>query len=284
MNILVTGCNGFLAKEVIDFFSNFPNYNLIKTNRQSLDLNDKAKVDSFFAENKVDFVIHTAVCGGKRGQKDTIEDFYSNIRMFDNLYKNSNKFKMMINFGSGAEFDKRTSIRDVPEDLVFDKLPHDYYGLAKNLISRRIRQSSNVVNLRIFGCFGVHELPTRLITNTINRLINGEKPVANGDVYFDFMYAPDVCRVVKFFIDNHEETQIKDLNLCYENKKTIKEIIFLIKNLTNIELDVILNENDKHYTGSGLQLADLKIPLVGLEQGIAEILRFYEIKQFGHHK
>ena len=64
MNILVTGCNGFLAKELISYFSN--KHNIIKTDRKTLDPTNYDNVKWFFDLYAVDVIIHTAIKGGKR--------------------------------------------------------------------------------------------------------------------------------------------------------------------------------------------------------------------------
>lgn len=275
MNVLVTGSNGFLAREIKDFFSKIPFYNLILTNRKSLDVTDPFAVDQFFKDYHIDIVIHTAVCGGKRGRLDTIEDLYNNIRMFDNLSRHSDKFKIMINFGSGAEFDRKQPIYNALEDLIYTRLPNDYYGLSKNLITKKILDfNSNIINLRLFGCFGIHESSQRLIKNTITKFKNKTNAEIHGNFYIDYIYSEDVCRIIEFFINNHHTVRFKDLNLCYTHKQTIKDIVFLIKSLTSSPLDVILNKKTSinHYTGNNEILQSLNIPLLGFNKGLEEVI------------
>jgi nucleoside-diphosphate-sugar epimerase len=275
LNVLLTGSNGFLAKEIKDFFSKLPSYNLILTNRKNLDVTDPFAVDKFFKDYQIDIVIHTAVCGGKRGRVDTIDDLFNNIKMFDNLSRHSDKFKMMINFGSGAEFDRQLAIYNASEDLIYKRLPNDYYGLSKNLITKKILDfDSNIINLRLFGCFGIHESSQRLIKNTINKFKNKTNAEIHGNLYIDYIYSVDVCRIIEFFINNHQTVSFRDLNLCYTPKQSIKDIVFLIKDLTNSSYDVILNKKTSinHYTGNNDNLQSLGIPLLGFNKGLEEVI------------
>ena len=124
MNILITGGNGFLAKELIKYFSKSKiKCNLLVTNRKTLDPTDYESVKSFFDEVKVDIVIHTAVRGGKRSHLESIDDVFDNMAMFQNLSKFSDKFKLMFNFGSGAEFDRRFDINGKMEIDIFKATP-----------------------------------------------------------------------------------------------------------------------------------------------------------------
>ena len=74
MNILITGCNGFIGRELS---SHFPNskYNIYLTNRENLNILNEEEVDNFFAKNKVDIVVHSAVKGGRRNHKESYKDF-----------------------------------------------------------------------------------------------------------------------------------------------------------------------------------------------------------------
>jgi len=278
LKVLITGGNGFLAKEFISYFKRDQIFKteLIITNRKTLDVRDPIKVKDFFDNNQVDIVIHTAVKGGKRKRKDTIIDLFDNMIMFDNLATHSHKFKIMFNFGSGAEFDRNRDIYYEKESSVYDRYPSDYYGLSKNLITRKIIQlNSNIINLRIFGCFGPHETNLRLIKNTINRFRNNQDAIIHQDRFMDYIYSEDVYRVIKHIIINYDNIDFKDINLCYEEKKSLKDIIYLIKSLTGSSRDVIINtqEHNLSYVGNPSALKQLGLPLVGLKQGLKNTLK-----------
>ena len=85
MNILITGSNGFIAKELISRLEKDSKYILYKTNRQNLDILDTEAVNCFFNKNKVDVVIHCAISGGRRTQTYSPDIVYKNILMFENF-------------------------------------------------------------------------------------------------------------------------------------------------------------------------------------------------------
>ena len=96
MKTLLTGCNGFLGQELGNLFSKDKRFELIKTNRKTLDVSNEKEVDKFFEDNFIDVVIHTAVKGGKRLDKDSQETYEHNLSMYHNL-KNSLSFYPYFN-------------------------------------------------------------------------------------------------------------------------------------------------------------------------------------------
>ena len=98
MNLLITGGDGFLAKECWDYFSANSLYNVIVTNRSNLDILKPQAVKNFFKKHTIDIVIHTAVSGGKRTSKDTIETLHHNILMYHNLIDNLPRISKMFMF------------------------------------------------------------------------------------------------------------------------------------------------------------------------------------------
>jgi nucleoside-diphosphate-sugar epimerase len=107
--VLVTGANGFLGKSISKHLSS-AGHTVYALTRQGLDVSDENQVSKWFLNNEVDFVIHTAIKGGRRGSVDTYGDYVTNIKMFENLFDQRSKYSLMINFVSGAEFDRSNDI------------------------------------------------------------------------------------------------------------------------------------------------------------------------------
>ena len=276
MNVLITGANGFLAKEIKDYYKEQKGVKLVLTDRTTLNPTDFNNVQAFFAQNKIDIVVHTAVRGGKKNHKQQIEDIFDNIGMFQNLAYFSDKFKFMFHFGSGAEFNRILPINNAKEASVDMCIPPDYYGLAKNIIARKIvKMDNNIYNLRLFGCFGKHEESQRLFRSCYNKFDNGQNAAISRDKYMDYFYAQDVGRVIDFIINNKNPDLPRDINLCYSQKYTLSEHAKRIKVLTNSQDKVIIHHKElgKPYTGNSTTLDSLNIDLIGLEEGIKECLK-----------
>jgi UDP-glucose 4-epimerase len=274
MKILITGCNGFLGKEMVDYFKD---HEVLATDRTTLDPTCYKSVSTFFKKNKkIDIVIHTAVKGGKRLHKESVQDLYDNISMFDNLSRFSDKYGLLVNFGSGAEFGRGRSIRVFSEHEVKEVLPKDYYGLSKNLITRKINHfNKNIFNLRLFGCFGQHEEPQRLVRACYNNMIKDRASTIFQDKYMDYFYAQDVGRVIEVLPKWVKSTLPRDINLCYSEKVKLTDIAYKIKHLTSSDSDVIIDNTKPGncYTGCNDRLESAFIELDGLEKGIAKCLK-----------
>jgi len=267
--ILITGANGFLGRELVEYYSQ-TSHRVIPASREILDVADGAAVDEFFAHNDIDFVWHTAV-----KYESTLTSFITNMNMFYNLKKHAGKYTAMVSFGSGAEFDRATPISAATELSVVGGYPDDHYGLAKNIIAREILEhNGNIINLRIFGCFGLHERSTRFITSAIDRASGGRPIVVNQNREMDFCYVGDIIKVLDFILEERIINHI-DINMCYKEKWTLEKIARFINSLIDDHKGVIIKNiaPGLSYTGCSDRLAGLELELLGLQGGIVEMLK-----------
>jgi|2_EtaG_2_1085320.scaffolds.fasta_scaffold53071_2 GDP-L-fucose synthase len=267
--ILITGANGFLGRELVEYYSQ-TSHTIIPASRQILDISDTTAVDEFFAHNHIDFVWHTAVKYGSR-----LESFTTNMNMFYNLKRHSGDYTAMVSFGSGAAFDRATPITEAQEAEVLLGYPDDHYGLAKNIIAREIvAHNSNIINLRLFGCFGPHENSTRFITSALERAAAGLPVIVDQNKEMDFCYVGDIIKVLDFIIEGRIMNHI-DINMCYEKKWTLEKIAQFINSLIDSHKDVTIKNiaPGVSYTGCAKRLATLDIELTGLQGGIVEMLK-----------
>ena len=271
MNILVTGANGFIGSNIIKLLSNDTNFKFFNGNRNAINLYSTESIERYLDENQIDTVIHCAIEGGSRLKQDTSDMLYKNILMYENLIKFNHRYKVFINFGSGAEFDRKHDISNVNEYDMFGVVPTDFYGLSKNIISKLSVHYCASVNLRIFGCFYHNELSTRFIKNNINKYINHKSMIIHQDRYMDFFYMNDLINIIEYSLNNPPSTY-KDINMSYLKKYKLSDITSIINDLSSYKVDVIIeNENfGLNYTGNGKLLNSLNLKLKGLEIGIKE--------------
>tara|TARA_B000000441_G_scaffold116503_1_gene88626 strand:- start:2438 stop:3109 length:672 start_codon:yes stop_codon:yes gene_type:complete len=197
LKVCVLGAGGFIGKSLIGY-----NETWTGITRKELDLTDQNAVTDYFKCNKYDVVIHCAVVGGSRLRTDNGEVLYQNILMFENVAR---VFKgKLIYFSSGA------ALRGNP--------PTDPYGLSKWLIDKRIDMIPNAYSLRIWGCYGPGELPTRF-SAVCKR--DGHINI-DQDRYFDFIDVEDVNKIVLEFVSSKWEMP-KCCDLIYPQKMLLSE-------------------------------------------------------------
>lgn len=276
INVVVTGANCSVAQDLIPRLEE--KYNVIKITRENSNLHDSEFVDHFFNTTHVDYVLNLASNGGKKRQTDIPDFFYNNILVFENLFRNKHKYKLMINFGSGISFDDRNSLDEIREYALNKSIPTGYYALSKYMIRERIREAhTNVVNLRIFSLFGKSEEAQRFTKVNIQRYINKEPIVIYQNRLIDFFYEEDMFRVVDHYISECEkgyEVPSWELNLSYMQKVDLIHMATLINTMSDYRVPIQLDDAEnpgKSYTGSGYRLDRLYIPFRGIEEGIRDI-------------
>ena len=246
MNILITGGNGYIAKALFKSLREFHYVHLIT--RDDFDLTDREATNAWFKDKHYSVVIHTAIKGGSRLEKDNSKVFYQNIQMFYNLLNNKKSFNKLISFGSGAE----------------TGYPSDPYGLSKNIISRIIKEEYNFFNIRIYGVFDENELDTRFIKSNIKRYINKQPLEIHENKYMDFFYMEDLIKLVDYYMN--EPNPLKLSSCSYHKKYTLLDIAQIINSLNNHKCDIKINSKDTGKSYSGISNIDLDF--IGIEEGI----------------
>ena len=269
MNVLITGSQGYIGKSIID--SKLKNIQTFEGSRQTINLFDKENVKNFITSNKIDVIVHCAIEGGNRLSKDNSDIFYNNILIFENLFSCKDLIHKFINLASGAEFDRQTDINLIREDEIFNCIPKDYYGLSKNIISKKCLSVKNFYNLRMFGCFDENELNSRFLkSSTIKSKIN-EPITIYEDKIMDFFYLKDLMPILEYILFNDISQQ--DINLSYKTKYKLSEIAKKIINENNSKSEIIIqNKNGLNYNGDFNRLLALPIHLEGFEIGMKKTI------------
>ena len=216
MKILFLGKNGFIAKNFIEFFSDRDGYQVISVGRNELNLLNESEVRDYLSNNTFDVVINPAVFNPVlAGHPD--KELEYDLMMFHNVAKFSKLYGKMIYFGSGAEYDKRSSICSVTEDDIYNAKsgrssglsPTNQYGIAKYTIGREIDGDTfgegNIYNLRIFGLFGKYEYwKTTFISSSCCKALKNIPITIRKNVFFDYLYIDDFMRMLEKFLNIHE--------------------------------------------------------------------------------
>lgn len=249
MRILITGANGYIGKTLHNALRE--THYVVAIHRGNVDLTNTIALGKFFQSNHhFDVVLHCAVAGGSRLQKDDWSILDKNLAMYYNLLQFRKHYTRLIHFGSGAE----TYMGSEP------------YGYSKKVIAKSILNQDNFYNIKIFGVFDENELETRFIKGNIKRYINKEPIQIHKDKVMDFFYMEDLISVVKYYIAEKEPP--KEFDCVYEDKYTLAGIATMINNCSYPDqVEIQIQEEGLDIYVSKYR-SSLPYGFIGLEEGI----------------
>jgi hypothetical protein len=214
--ILLLGANGYVGKYLSSVFD------VIPITRNDCNLTDIVVVKKLIKLYKPDIILNCAANVNLEKSPFNYNHFIDNINIFFNLYSLKDDFGKLINFGSGAEFDRKTSIDNALEQDILRINPSDHYGLSKNIILQ--------------------------------------------DSYFDYIWMEDLFPIVNYFL--HNSPEIKDINLVYNKKFLLSELINKFIAIHNLDAIVNYEKSALNYTGSSVLIDSFNFPLNGIEYGL----------------
>ncbi len=234
--ILITGAgpNGVTGRLFKDYFTN--KYNLLTPSSKELDLTNDIAVSEYFDKNAIDYVIHCATFRQQSISSSHLvdEELESNLRMYYSLAMQSHRFKKMIYFGSGAEFDKSKPICNVSEEDFGNSIPKNKYGLAKYIMNTHALMSENIYNFRLFGTICKYERPTKnVVSNICAKAVLGLPLSLRQNCRFSFIDINDVLFMVEKAFSS--VLHYHDYNLATNEKIYISDIVTIVQELSSIK-------------------------------------------------
>jgi nucleoside-diphosphate-sugar epimerase len=263
MKILVTGGRGFVGSKIAQHLRN-EGHNVMSPASSELNLLDADQVNTWFASNPVDVVVHCALTGREVLASTDPVYLSDGLLMFRNLWLNRHWYQRLINLGTAYELDLNANNSLVSEDEFLQHLPLTSYGYSKNIIARIIRETPEFYNLRLFGVFHETEKPNRFFQLVKNQ----EHVTIRDDMEMDYIYLEDIFPVVDLVIAS--QCQHKDVNLVYEHKYRLSEMAYTLCDYLNLPRDKIKiqSRSGKALTGDYVKLSSLQLPLTGLTNGL----------------
>ena len=151
--ILLIGASGFIGRNIYPIL--IEKYNVIAPRRDELNIIDKYSVTKFFDNHKIDVIIHLAASNPQKNILDKLDTFKDDIITgYENIAIHANNVEKILYFGSGADMDKRYDMHLIKEDDFGRSYPDNPYAQAKYEITKKILNTKNIYNLRLFGCYG----------------------------------------------------------------------------------------------------------------------------------
>ncbi len=278
MNILITGANGFIGRNLTEFLAGTDSCVLFTPRSFELDVTNENDVDDFIKYNKIDMIIHAANKGGSRDKDGMTDSVHINLRMFFNIIKNAPKVAKIINIGSGAEYQKHKPIVDVCEEDAYKALPLDDYGFCKAIGSRYIEHISNAYHLRVFGCYGKYEnYRLRFISNSIIKNLLRLPIEIVQNVYFDYIYINDLVKMIFYFMLN--DGQYRSYNISRGDKADLITLAKIINETGDFRSEIIVKNpglNSEYSSNNTRIMKELgAFAFTPHEQAIRELRDYY---------
>lgn len=274
MNILITGCAGFigfslanklLKKNKVKIFGidNLNKYYSLKLKKKRLsilkkkknfsfkkiDLTNKNDLLKFFKLNKIDIVYNLAAQAGVRYVKTQPEKFIeSNILGFHNLIDVSRNFKInKFYYASSSSIYGDKNKYPVNENSYLD--PKNIYGLSKKFNEEYIKINSNkktkYIGLRFFTVYGEWGRPDMLILKFLDHAKKNKKFFLNnaGKHWRDFTYIDDVVNVLEKLLSKKVQSNTV-FNICSNKPIYIKQLINYLSKKVNFYNIKNIKKND----------------------------------------
>ena len=275
--LLLTGGNGFIGKNIQQSFL-AEKYRITAPRSFELDLSDTRAVDAFFRTNSFDAVLHAATKPGHRNAKDPTKLLYTNLRMFENLARHTDKFGKLINFGSGAVYDVSADNRLVSEDQIGLRCGNDEHSFCKYVVHKRIAALPNAVDLNIFGIFGKYEdWEIRFISNAVCKAIFGLPVTLRQNRRFSYLYINDLMPILDYFIEN--TPKYKSYNITPDTETELLDAARTVARVSGSQagIRVAAAGYGLNYSGSNARLrAELPdLAFTPFESAVKDLLQYY---------
>jgi CDP-glucose 4,6-dehydratase len=266
-NILITGINGFVGSSIAE--KELLNGNNVigivrDINKKSQldilnkctiiygDILDGELIDRIISEYEIDLIYHLAAMSiVKIANKNPINCYKSNIigtiNILEAVRKINPKIKIVL-----ASSDKSYGTHDklpYTEDMKLQ--PDDPYSTSKacsDLISQSYYKTYNL-NINIIRCaniYGPRDMNlSRIIPNTINRILNNEKPQIYSDVLNfkrEFIFIDDVCDA--YILLSQKGIPGEIYNIGDTEFFSIKDVVSIISELMNYSGDIDIIEKN----------------------------------------
>jgi nucleoside-diphosphate-sugar epimerase len=256
--MLITGANGMIGSDLVNFFSKknkvfaiFRNHNSISKGLKNKNIiwikHDLKK--KFYNKIKPKIIIH---CAGVHSfsKKNHYNDFIeSNIIGLSNVldFASRNKIKKIIHISS---IDVYGNIKSSRLDEASPSINPSLIGCTKLLMEKMISQEKiDYLNIRIPGVVGylVNNPAYPWISNITNKMKEDKQiEIYNGDKLFNNIL--DTLEIFKF-INKIKNRSLKKqiVNLSATKPVNLKKLILYIKYMLNSKSNVLVNNNKSKY-------------------------------------
>lgn len=273
MNILITGGTGFIGSHLLHRLvylkhnvsvikspnSDISRIQNILSNINTFDVVDDSDLESVFAKNGFDAVIHLATRYIKHAKeiKDIRSMNQSNITFPSILLELVAKHNVKSFINTGTCFEYKLSDKKISEEQ--DINPYNYYAATKlafeNILKYYVKEKNiDVLTLRLFYPYGEKD-NKKIIPLVIDSLIKDQAlEITYGEQKLNFTYVDDIVDAyisALSFITSKTYSGYELINIGTENVYSIKEVVDILSRIagkqSNIKLIKPYPENEIMY-------------------------------------
>ena len=310
MNILITGCAGFIGFSLSEFFlkkgykitgiDNIDNYYSIRLKNERLKILKKyknfhfKKVDISIKQNlyflkkiKYTYVFHFAAQAGVRYSLVNPQKYFdTNITGYFNLILSINKknLKKIIYASSSSVYGEQKKY-PTPENIMLKaKNPYANSKVINERISEIFSEAYNInfIGLRFFTVYGEWGRPDMFIMKLLNCIYKNKTFHLNnnGDHYRDFTYISDIVKSCEKLITYKPKLSHTIFNICAGKKINILQLVQkILRDYPNAKIkNISANKADVYQTlGSNKKIVkELKLKkFVKFEIGLRNTIKWF---------
>jgi GDP-L-fucose synthase len=298
--IFVAGHRGLVGSAICRRLSRAGFSNLVLRDRADLDLRNQAAVETFFAEERPEYVfLAAAKVGGILANSTFPAEFiYDNLALQTNVIHAAWKHgaRKLLFLASSSVY-PRLAPQPIPEEALLTgalEPTNEWYAVAKiagiKLAEAYRRQYGfNAITVMPANLYGpgdhfdpqtAHVLPA-LLRRFHEARVNGSAEVViwgTGNARREFLHVDDLADACVFFIQHYEGAEI--VNVGTGTDVTIRELAGIIKRVTGFEGEISFDHTKPD--GTPRKLLDVSRlhglgwrSRISLVEGIAETYRWY---------
>jgi UDP-glucuronate 4-epimerase len=312
MNILITGCSGFIGFHLSLHFlkkghkifgiDNLNEYYspilkkkrlfFLKKNKnfsfKKIDISNFNETNKLFSLNKFDIIFHLAAQPGVRNSILNPDQYLQyNIVGFFNIVECARKKKInKIIYASSSSVYGNSKKFPVIEDQI--KIPESFYALSKYNNEQLAELYSNVykmnfIGLRFFTVFGEWGRPDMFIGKLITSCIKNKKFNLNffGNHQRDFTYIKDVIGMIDKLWNKRMKKKHIVFNICSDRPLILKKIISIFrKHFNKVQFKLTKHQIGDVYKTHGsnkfLKKTIGKINITSIEKSLSQTINWYK--------
>lgn len=274
MNILVTGANGFLGREIIKELQKDKDNSITGIGRKNIECNynyytadvlDSKSVEKIFSTNAFDVVIHLAALTEHCQIVDNkYETLNINLTGTENLLKAFNKYcrNSLFVYASTGKVYGKTNEMPISENA-FTR-PTNVLGKSK-LITEKIidfyaQPENTYLITRIFNIYGGNQKENFIVPTIIKQLQQGNiLKLGNVEDKRDYLYIKDFVQAFVKCIYNKDNFNSFDIvNIGSGIPVSVSDIVDAFKYCLNRDIKIVLDKSKLRFDETPVEYADNK--------------------------